>query len=236
LGIKGDLPEVREMRIKHHNQIWGYSGSNLPEDITATESQWEMMRTGAVRYSVIAREGPVYSDETLRIWYTEWSRRMGRSYWAPFTEQEPIYHKAVTVNSCSLLDDGRLLEWTELFIDDGWYELLFKNKEIGEKEDFLLKLQKADLVETIKVLPHHIVDTAKRLHMLSNIKIRFNGDAGHSRCNFAVYRTIESGKSGLYAVGRNEDDVIKKGNRWLFQRHRVVLDTRMLETHTHIPI
>jgi methanesulfonate monooxygenase subunit alpha len=86
LGIKGDLPEVREMRIKHHNEIWGYSGSNLPEDIAATESQWAMMETGAVRYSVIAREGSVYNDDLLRFYYKEWSQRMGRSYWDPFSE------------------------------------------------------------------------------------------------------------------------------------------------------
>jgi methanesulfonate monooxygenase large subunit len=90
LGVKGDPSEVREMRIKHHNDIWGYSGSNLPEDVAATESQWAMMQTGAVRYSIIAREGPVYTDESLRFYYSEWSKRMGRAYWDPFNDGSTI--------------------------------------------------------------------------------------------------------------------------------------------------
>ena len=86
LGFKGDSPEVRSLRIKHYNEIWGYSGSNLPEDIIATESQWPMMASGAVRYSIIAREGSVMSDETLRHYYKTWSAHMQRAYWDPFGE------------------------------------------------------------------------------------------------------------------------------------------------------
>ena len=85
-GFKGDSPEVRSLRIKHHNEIWGYSGSNLPEDIIATESQWPMIASGAVRYSIIAREGDVMNDETMRHYYKEWTRRIGRAYWDPFGE------------------------------------------------------------------------------------------------------------------------------------------------------
>ena len=88
LGFKGDSSEVRSLRVKHHNEIWGYSGSNLPEDIIATESQWPTMASGAVRYSIIAREGDVMSDETMRHYYMEWSRRLGRAYWDPFGEMK----------------------------------------------------------------------------------------------------------------------------------------------------
>jgi methanesulfonate monooxygenase large subunit len=84
VGVKGEPPEIREMRIKHHNQLWGFSGANLPEDIEATESQWPLMASGAVRYSIIARDGEIFSDEPLRHYYREWTRRMNRPYWNPF--------------------------------------------------------------------------------------------------------------------------------------------------------
>ena len=99
LGVKGEAPDVRNLRIKHHNEFWGYSGANLPEDITAAESQWPMMAAGAVRYSVIAREGEAFSDEALRHYYKEWSRLMGRNYWDPFGEfknTSPMGFKAST--------------------------------------------------------------------------------------------------------------------------------------------
>jgi nitrite reductase/ring-hydroxylating ferredoxin subunit len=88
LGVKGEPGEVREMRIKQHNQLWGFSGANLPEDIEATESQWPLMASGAVRYSIVARDGEIFSDEPLRHYYREWTRRMNRSYWDPFAEMK----------------------------------------------------------------------------------------------------------------------------------------------------
>jgi len=79
LGCKSDTSEERAQRIRQHNQVWGPSGSNLPEDIWAVETQWQNIAEGASRYSVIAREedwGPM-DDATLRSFYGEWSRRIG---------------------------------------------------------------------------------------------------------------------------------------------------------------
>jgi 3-phenylpropionate/cinnamic acid dioxygenase small subunit len=152
------------------------------------------------------------------------------------SEQEKSIIGDLLTKSCCLLDQRQFLEWAELFADDGVYELLFKSKEIGGKDDFLMKLDKPNLVKTLKLLPNHIVDTAKRLHMLSNINVRLDFNNGHCTYNFAIYRTTEAGQSSLYAVGSNEDHLVKKNDQWLFQRHRVVLDTRMLPAHTHIPL
>jgi phenylpropionate dioxygenase-like ring-hydroxylating dioxygenase large terminal subunit len=81
VGIKGDTPEVRAMRVRHHNQIWGPMGRNLPEDIAAVEEQWRQMSSGSpVRYSVIAREheqlgeGVIQAldDGNVRAFYQAW--------------------------------------------------------------------------------------------------------------------------------------------------------------------
>ena len=79
LGRKTDTPEERSQRIRQHNQVWGPSGRNLPEDIWAVETQWQNIVTGASRYSIIAREedwGPM-DDATLRSFYDAWGRRIG---------------------------------------------------------------------------------------------------------------------------------------------------------------
>ena len=73
IGLKGDTPEVRETRIRHHNQVWGPTGTNLPEDIWAVEVQMENMRSGSSQYSVIAREEEgSMSDAPLRGFYQVW--------------------------------------------------------------------------------------------------------------------------------------------------------------------
>lgn len=80
LGLKSDSPEVREMRLRHHNQVWGPAGRNLAEDIAAVESQQRNVADGASRYSIIAREENMrpHDDCNLRAYYREWERRVGR--------------------------------------------------------------------------------------------------------------------------------------------------------------
>ena len=80
LGLKSDSDEVRAMRIQHHNQVWGPAGKNLAEDIEAIETQWRNMAHGASRYSIIAREEDMQAqcDSSLRSFYQEWGRRVGR--------------------------------------------------------------------------------------------------------------------------------------------------------------
>lgn len=82
LGLKSDSDEQREQRVRHHNQVWGPAGRNLPEDIAAVESQQVAMAGGAFRYSIYAREEELrpHDDSNLRAFYQEWGRRVGR--WA----------------------------------------------------------------------------------------------------------------------------------------------------------
>ena len=75
LGVAGDSKTIRDMRIRHHNQVWGPTGINLAEDLWAVQTQMQNMKNGSGKYSVIAREeeGPM-SDVSLRNFYAEWSR------------------------------------------------------------------------------------------------------------------------------------------------------------------
>ena len=140
------------------------------------------------------------------------------------------------IGSAALLDDGRFQEWASLFSDDAKYELLFRSAEIGGIEDYLMRYDKSELLRRVTLLPHYVTDTAKRLHIVSNIRVTLNGNSASSESRLVVYRTTEDGRTGLYAVGRTVDTLIKTGERWLFRERRIILDTRMLEVHTHMPL
>ncbi len=114
--------------------------------------------------------------------------------------------------------------------------MLFHNKEIGGVDDYMIKLNKDELVKRMTLVPNYVLDTAKRIHMVSNIHINLRGKAATARSNFVVYRTTEAGRTSLYAVGHSEDEVVGTNGSWLFQKRRVVLDTRLLEVHTHLPL
>jgi methanesulfonate monooxygenase large subunit len=81
LGVKGDDDALRAIRIRAHNQFWGPTGRNLPEDVLAVESQARAMASDEVRYSIIAREEDLNptDDANIRAYYQEWKRRMGKS-------------------------------------------------------------------------------------------------------------------------------------------------------------
>jgi hypothetical protein len=89
LGLKSDTADMRSMRVRHHNQVWGPCGRNLPEDIVAVECQWKNMASGASRYNFIAREEDLrpQDDGNLRAFYQEWGRRLGRLPNDPFNER-----------------------------------------------------------------------------------------------------------------------------------------------------
>lgn len=81
IGLRSDSDAVRAQRVAQHNQVWGPSGRNLPEDLWAIETQWANIAGGAPRYSVIAREedNRAMDDSPVRNFYAEWRRRTGRA-------------------------------------------------------------------------------------------------------------------------------------------------------------
>lgn len=78
LGRIDDSQATRELRLRHHNQVWGPFGRNLPEDIWAIETQWANMSAGASRFSIIAREeeNQATDDAPMRSFYSEWRRHL----------------------------------------------------------------------------------------------------------------------------------------------------------------
>lgn len=79
LGIAGEAPADRAIRIKHHNQHWGPFSRNLPEDTFAAENCEMNLGTGQARSQLIGREENAtgQDDALLRNFYAEWSRHTG---------------------------------------------------------------------------------------------------------------------------------------------------------------
>jgi methanesulfonate monooxygenase large subunit len=80
LGIKGESAEDRAMRQKHHNQLWGPLGRNVPEDVLFVEKVERTNRNGAAQFGLIARSegGKSQDDEVVRGFYQEWKQYVGR--------------------------------------------------------------------------------------------------------------------------------------------------------------
>jgi hypothetical protein len=82
----------------------------------------------------------------------------------------------------------------------------------------------------------HVRDAGKRLHLVTPISVKISGDRASALSHFGILRTTQDGKTEIYAAGRYEDKAIKGNGSWLYEYHQVVLDTRMLEPFTHLPL
>jgi hypothetical protein len=47
---------------------------------------------------------------------------------------------------------------------------------------------------------------------------------------------LPDGTTNLYVVGRYEDTVVKRDDAWRYSSHRVLLETRVLDAFTHLPL
>jgi 3-phenylpropionate/cinnamic acid dioxygenase small subunit len=134
-----------------------------------------------------------------------------------------------------LLDAEDFDAWVKLFDDGGVYELTAYSPEIRR----WMTWQSSDrtvLDKMLKEVGEHVRDTARRRHIVGMPLVEINGDEGQVFSNFSLFRTLPDGQSSLYMVGQYDDRIIRRAGAWLYTSHKVVADTRVLDTFTHIPI
>lgn len=133
------------------------------------------------------------------------------------------------------LDREDFSGWLELFDAGAEYELCAYSAEIRRAMSWW-KSGRAALEKQLREIPQHERDTASRLHVLGPVLVELEGDHAHAQTPFALFRTMPDGESTLYVVGRYEDEALKTSGTWLYTRHRAVLETRVLDAFTHVPL
>lgn len=138
-------------------------------------------------------------------------------------------------HAAARLDDEALEAWLDLFAAESEYELTTYGPEIRYSMTWW-KSTRDELKSLLDEVHQHVRDPGRRRHVVSPVSIAVDGDQAAAMSHFAVFRTDQDGHSAVYAVGRYEDSLVKQGGRWLYRSHRAVLDTRMLDMFTHLPL
>ncbi len=133
------------------------------------------------------------------------------------------------------LDDEALEEWLTLFAPDSFYEIAAASPEIQSAMSWW-KSSREELEKILSEVTEHVRDPGKRLHLVTPILAEINGNNASAISHFSITRTDTDGRSSLYVAGRYEDELVKIDGRWLYASHRAVLDTRMVEPFTHLPL
>ena len=137
------------------------------------------------------------------------------------------------------LDDGKIDDWTGFFTEDATYQITTREnheagypigimlcKGRGMMEDRVLALKTANVFE-----PHtycHIVGRPDLREEAPGILA--------ARSNFSVYRTMESGETVLFAIGKYLDRIVFEGGVPKFSERRVILDSRCVDVLLVFPI
>jgi salicylate 5-hydroxylase small subunit len=143
--------------------------------------------------------------------------------------------RALIQRTAMLLDDEKLDAWVELFDAQGTYELSAYSTEIRRWMTWHLS-DRETLQKMLNEVDEHVRDPARRRHIVGFPLVELDGDQGRVTSHFSLFRTSPEGQSSLYMVGRYDDRIVKRSGSWLYAAHKVIIDTRMLDTFTHIPV
>jgi anthranilate 1,2-dioxygenase small subunit len=139
------------------------------------------------------------------------------------------------------LDEGRLEEWPELFVEDGRYRITTaENHERGLPLSIVYADSRAMLRDRVTALRHANIYEAQRYrHTVSSTLVERRG-AGAARAvsHFQVVRIMHTGESMLFATGRYLDVVRLNGSggKAQFEERIVVCDSRRFDTLLAIPL
>jgi anthranilate 1,2-dioxygenase small subunit len=133
------------------------------------------------------------------------------------------------------LDEESLDDWLALFAAESAYEISAFGPEI-QAHMVWWQSSREELAAILSEVTEHVRDSGRRLHLVTPISADISGNRAVALSHFGILRTDQDGSSGVYAAGRYEDTLIRQDERWLYERHRVVMDTRIIEPFTHLPL
>ena len=139
------------------------------------------------------------------------------------------------------LDDARLEEWPEFFIETGRYRITTaENFERGLPLSILYADSRAMLRDRVTALRHANIYEAQRYrHTVSSTLVERHGaSAVRAVSHFQAVRIMHTGESMLFATGRYLD-VIRlngSGGKPQFEEKVVICDSRRFDTLLAIPL
>ncbi len=137
------------------------------------------------------------------------------------------------------LDDGRLEEWPEFFVEEGRYRITTaENLERGLPLSIIYADSRAMLRDRVSALRHANIYEAQRYrHGVSSVLVeRIDARTVRATSNFQVVRTMHTGEAILFASGRYLDRIRVDAASPRFEEKIVVLDSRAIDTLLAIPI
>jgi len=137
-----------------------------------------------------------------------------------------------------LLDDDKLEEWVELFVEDCVYQILTKENlaqslplplVLCDNKDML-----RDRVQSLRQANIYNIHTDR--HVIGLPRVRVEGDQVDLSASFSLYQTDQEGVSRLFVVGHYRDTLVRRDGNLAIKQKDVILDTAGIMTLLATPI
>ncbi len=142
-------------------------------------------------------------------------------------------------NYAYAIDDDRLEDWPEFFVEDGCYRVTTReNHDLGLPVALIYCEGRGMLRDRISALRSaNIFEPHVYCHTVGLPQIIESVDGEHrTRTSFTVVRTMAEGEMSLFACGRYLDRIVTNGGALRFSERAVILDSRCIDTLLVVPI
>ena len=137
------------------------------------------------------------------------------------------------------LDDDRLEEWPDFFLDDARYLIQSRENRNAGLYGYILyfenKAMMRDRVTSLRVANYYNLHTDR--HLITNIDILGVSDGVYdARANYAVIQTDAEGHSELFSAGEYVDRIVFEDGIPKFRERLVLLDTSNIVGLLAVPL
>jgi salicylate 5-hydroxylase small subunit len=137
------------------------------------------------------------------------------------------------------LDEKRLDDWPEFFLEDGHYKLQARENFdrglplalMAMESRGMMKDRVYGVTQTIFHAPYYM------RHVIGEARVlRVDADTVNAESNYAVFRTKPGGVSEVYSVGRYIDALVRVDGHLRFKSRLAVYDSEMVLNSLIYPI
>jgi anthranilate 1,2-dioxygenase small subunit len=142
-------------------------------------------------------------------------------------------------DSAQAIDDDEIERWPFFFSEDGFYQIIPRASfEAGHPLGIMTCRGRGMMQDRVAALRGaNIYEPHTYCHVLARPALRHNGDGTiMARTNFALYRTMQGGRTELFAAGSYRDHILCDGDELRLKSRHVVLESRRVDILIVLPI
>ncbi len=138
-----------------------------------------------------------------------------------------------------LIDDDRLEEWVDLFVEDCVYEILTRENVAQSLPLPLVLCDNKDMLRDriLSLREANIYNIHTDRHVLSLVRRVVKDDGTlHASASFALYQTNQEGETRLFSVGKYQCEMVRHEGCLRLKHMTVTIDTAGILTLLATPI